>query len=103
MSNRNWQAAPLDIDFLLDSGLLFEINRTTLHILGIALTVKVDGEGKKRFELKDCRSEPERLVYDKGTQELGKEKLRSFMAAFGGKQLDRRRAKLGWAYQPDKL
>ena len=36
-----WQSRSLDARFLLDSGLLFEINRTVLHLFGIALTADV--------------------------------------------------------------
>jgi hypothetical protein len=96
-----WATRPVDIDFVIDSGLLFEINHTVLHPLGLAMTVKVDEQGNKRWAFKDCRVGPEQLVFDQATMEMGKEKLGRFLTEFGGEQMHKRRKKLGWACQPD--
>lgn len=95
-----WQDKTIDIDFVLDSGLLFHINHSVFHPLGIALTIKVDDKGNKQWGFKDCRNEPESLVFDKGSLELGKMKLERFLREFGDGQMSRREKKLGWGCQP---
>lgn len=90
----DWSKKKLDAKWLIDSGLLFEINRNVLHIVGVALTFDQDGN----VVLKDMREQPEKAVYDKATYELGKDKLDNFRE-FSSKQMDKRRNKLGWAYQ----
>lgn len=96
----DWKSRPLDASYLLDSGLLFEINRTTLHPLGLALTVSTDPQsGKSRLTFKDARTAPETLVFDKNAYEVGTLKLRQFMEKFGKAQMDVRRSRLGWGYQ----
>jgi hypothetical protein len=96
---KNWKDRELDFEFLLDSGLLFEINRSTLHLIGIALTVKKNNQGRVTLGLKDCRQEPEKLVFGKDTLAAGKEKLSRFMAEFGRAQDNRRTDRLGWGCQ----
>lgn len=105
---KEWAKAKLDIDFFVDSGLLFHYNHTTLHPLGIALTVVKDKEGNKTFGFKDYRGTPEEIVFDKGVAELAQAKLQKFMSEFGYAQMDRRERKLGRACQriaqvPDKV
>lgn len=96
----DWKNRPLDPSFLVDSGLLFEINKTTLHPIGMALVVASDPKtGQSRLILKDNRANPELAVYDTAVWELGQEKLRAFMETYGGSQLDKRRQKLGWGVQ----
>jgi len=99
MAKTNWAKDKLSIEYLIDSGLLFEINRTILHLFGIALVVKSDEKGVKRFDFKDCRSEPETLLFDKNTIEAGALKLRRFLEEFGWSQDERRCRKLGWGCQ----
>ena len=44
--------------FLVDNGLLFEINRAVLHPRGLALAVSVDDNGCVSFDtIWDCRDE----------------------------------------------
>lgn len=95
MSHQEWQDRELDVDFVIDSGLLFEINRSVLHLFGIGLVVKPD----KTFGFKDLRVEPEKLVFDKPTLEMGTTKLRRFLKEFGHRQMDRRAKRHGQSCQ----
>lgn len=94
-----WHTKELTPDYLLDSGLLFEINRTVLNLFGIAITIKQEN-GKKCFALKDSRDKPEELLFDKNTIQLGVMKLERFLEEFGHPQMDRRIKQLGWSCQP---
>ena len=97
----NWSDRTADFQFLIDSGLLFEINRSILNPLGLALTLKKlpNGQVVLNEQLKDSRGEPERLVMDAATFENGKRKLADFLAEFGFEQIERRRDKLGFGTQ----
>jgi hypothetical protein len=91
----NWLEAKLTPDYLLESGLLFEVNRTYFHLFGLSLAIQ-DGA----LVLLDSRREPEKLKFDRFTMARGQERLRTFLAKFGHAQMDRRRDKLGWSVQP---
>lgn len=96
---KSWAERPVDPEFLHQSGLLFEINRTVLHLIGVALVVVPGEGGRSRLAIKDSRCEPERLVFDAGTFDLAQTKLRTFMVEYGNKQLERRRSRLGYGCQ----
>lgn len=88
--------------FLLDSGLLFEINRQILHPFGLALPVEIDDDGKAAFgEIIDFRSDPEGFVYDEEAFEVGKIKYSQFLAEFGNERLETRRELLGYIIQEE--
>lgn len=89
----------IDCEFFLKSGLLFEINRQFLHPLGLAMTVHADAQGNKTWGFKDCRHEPEKLLFDKATLEAGRKKLEQFLTESGFQHMERRRKKLGYAVQ----
>ncbi len=86
----DWKTRDIDVDYLIDSGLLFEINRTILHLFGIAVTARTDAQGRKSLGFKDMRSEPEKLVFDKATVEMGTTKLQKYLKEFGHGQMNRR-------------
>ncbi|QDU20600.1 ParB N-terminal domain-containing protein [Urbifossiella limnaea] len=86
---RDWATDPLDIDFMIDSGLLFELNRRVLHPFGIRLVVRVADTGEKSWGLKDCRSDPRSLSFPPAVQAQAEEKFARFLEAFGRAQLDR--------------
>lgn len=94
-----WKDKAVDIDYILDSGLLFHLNHSVFHPIGIAMTIKVV-DGKKQWGFKDCRNEPESLIFDTNSLELGKLKLSNFLRSFGDDQMARREKKLGWGCQP---
>ena len=91
---------PANAEYLVKSGLLFEINLTVLHPVGLALTVIKNQNGSIEFgPIKDYRQEPEKLVFDGSTYEQGQMKLNTFMRKFGDFQMEKRRKTLGWACQ----
>lgn len=96
---RDWSKAEIDCDFLVDSGLLFEMNRQMLHPVGIAAMVCKAPDGTKRLAFKDYRDAPESAVFDPGVLELGRRKFVRFMKSFGHRQMDRRSRKLGQTCQ----
>lgn len=69
--------------FLIDTGLLFEINRTLLHRYGIALSVILDEdraiETSDKFQIIDStRDDPEGICFDSETFEHGSMKYKKF-------------------------
>ncbi len=84
---RDWKARRVDGAYLVDSGLLFEINRSTLHLVGISMFVNPDGS----LGLRDSRSEPEKLWFSDDTLKAATLKLRKYMAECGSPALERRR------------
>lgn len=83
-------------DFLIESGLLFEINRRILHPLGLAMvaTLEEDGSHKINDILFDGRHIPGGLEYDQITLVLSEDRLFEFMDEFGvGKMQERKRIK----------
>lgn len=90
----------LSVDFLLQSGLLFEINRTVLHPLGLALEVQMDPEKGATIErLWDCRDDEEGLIYEKGTFIHGATKYGAYMTTQGAKAIVARKKALGYVVQ----
>jgi hypothetical protein len=95
-NNEQWNQRPVDSKFLIDSGLLYIINRDFMHPLGLALTINKEGS----ISIKDCRAEPEKMTFTRDVVVAGYKKLRKFMEEFGNLQMDKRIAKLGWSTQP---
>ena len=86
--------------FLVESGLLFEINRNILHPLGLALALHVDATGKlSKIEIWDIREDPEGFVFDADSLKVGEAKLAKFMDVQGNEIVTRRKDKLGFVYQ----
>lgn len=69
--------------FLVDSGLLFEINRSILHQYGLALSVQLCGAEEAAqtvvCQILDARHDPEGWVFEEGTLEHGEQKLQQFI------------------------
>lgn len=67
---------------LLDSGLLFEINRRVLHPLGLALAVEVTTEGEVALsnEIWDNRDDPEGIAFAPETFLEGEAKYNLYMS-----------------------
>lgn len=87
-------------EFLLENGLLFEINRQVLHPLGLALEVDVNDSGKIDFgDVWDCREDPEGILFDPETLVEGMEKFNKYMKEYGDNCVDTRVARLGFKIQ----
>jgi len=90
--------------FLLESGLLFQINRTFLHPLGLALEVEID---KKTDEVKfggiwDCRDEPKGILFSENAFKEGYRKWKKFSRQEGEKKITERLKQLGFIIQSNK-
>lgn len=86
-------------EFLLDSGLLFQINRDILHPLGLALAVDMGDEVKVSNNLWDYREDPEGILYSNGTLIDGEQKLKKFYDEFGTEKLNQRFETVGYITQ----
>ena len=90
--------------FLLDNGLLFEINRKVLHPLGLVLVTDVDYEDDNKIVLSGLYSaddDLEGIVFDPETFEEGRKKYRKFLSEDGQGRLDSRNNSLGFVVQED--
>jgi len=87
------------IKFLLDSGLLFEINRLVLHPFGMALAVKIDDEDNCKFDgLWDC-GDKAGMIFDDEVLEAGTQKYHEYLTKEGFEKKNNRYNELGYMYQ----
>jgi len=88
------------VKVLLDSGLLFEINRHILHPLGFALAVSVDDNGNHKFDgLWDNRDDVEGMIFSEEVLVEGTKKYTEYMKQEGYKKFGERYKKLGFLRQ----
>jgi hypothetical protein len=87
--------------YLVDNGLVFEINRRILHPLGMAMVVDVDRNNKRNIAITAILSteEQEGFLYDEEGYDVGKEKYQKFLNKGGQERLDYRLAKYGFVEQ----
>lgn len=87
--------------FLVDSGLLFEINRTVLHPQGFSLAVALeDGVSTQgEFYLTDYRQDPESVTFNGNALERGASKLERFMKESGLEHFKKRTSLYGYHVQ----
>jgi len=83
---------------LVETGLLFEINRRVLHPLGLSL-VLLRGEGKDELCLWDCRDVEGGILYDPEEYKLGNFKYQNFLAQVGRAKFQQRLMQLGFIVQ----
>lgn len=82
-------AAPM----LVEWGLLFEINRTILHPLGLALQVEEGEDGELRMsQMMRVANDPEGFLFTPDAYKDGEAKLAAFMKAVGTDKLNQRLA-----------
>lgn len=86
---------------LLDTGLLFEINRQILHPFGLALEAVVDDEtGEVSLgQVWDYRDDPEGILFEDKTFAKAKAKFEKFMDVVGKQKLAERKNRLGYVVQ----
>lgn len=92
-------------DYLLRSGLLFEINRRVLHPFGLAMSLEVDTETDKptkyfNVKLWDGTEDPEGIVFTDDMLEAGHTKFQTFKNVHK-KRLAARLIALGYLIQGD--
>lgn len=84
---------------LVDSGLLFELNRRVLHPVGMALALSWDGgttDGEPDAVTLITTADPDGLVFGPDGIRDGSAKLQAFMDACGTSKVEARRAALGF-------
>jgi hypothetical protein len=89
--------------FLVNSGLLFEINRQVLHPLGLALEV-VEDEDSGIYSMGgiwDYRDDPEGILFAPKTFKDGLKKLNAYMDSGGRDKIARRKELLGYVVQEE--
>jgi hypothetical protein len=90
--------------YLLDTGLLFEINRTVLHPLGLALSVECDDETEEVngfAYLWDSTDDSEGICFSTEILVEGRKKLDGYLAERDVKKLyEERKKALGYIIQP---
>jgi hypothetical protein len=88
--------------FLLDNGILFEINRKVLHPLGLVMVTDVDYEDDKKVIITGLYSaddDLEGIVFDPETFEEGRKRYQEFLGQDGQTRLDVREKRLGFVIQ----
>jgi hypothetical protein len=86
--------------YLVDNGLIFEINRRVLHPLGLALVVDIDVKDRRKLSITDLfeTQDPEGFLYDKESFLVGQEKFQAFLKSYQTR-LEIRKAKYGFIEQ----
>jgi hypothetical protein len=87
--------------YLIDSGLIFEINRKVLHPLGLAMVVDIDRNNKSQIAITALikTEDQEGFLYDEEGYNIGIEKYQKFLDKGGQERLDSRMAKYGFIEQ----
>ena len=88
--------------FLVDNGLIFEINRKVLHPLGLAMIVDVDPKNRRQLAITALveTEDDTGFVYDSEAFAVGLDKYQKFLEKKGGQErLDARQAKYGFLEQ----
>lgn len=87
------------VQFMLDNGILFEMNRQVLHPLGLELNLRLDDEGQLvGIDLADNRSSPSPIYFSPEAFEEGREKFERYMGESGRRNMQKRR-QLGMVIQ----
>lgn len=84
---------------LVETGLLFRLNREILHPHGLALVLE-EGEGGSRITGVWVVDDPDGIIFDEEGLVDGQAKHDAFMRTRGEVQLAARRATLGYVVQP---
>ena len=94
---------------LLDSGLLFELNRSVLHPFGYALALSwkddSDPDGEPDGVVLYGTNDRDGITFSTDSFIEGEEKLRKFMEAEGNSKISARQMLLGFVHQidPDQI
>lgn len=87
--------------YLINNGLIFEINRKVLHPIGLALVVDVDYKNRNKLSITGLVETEDRegFLYDSDGFKVGSEKYEKFLKKVGQERLDHRFAKYGFLEQ----
>jgi hypothetical protein len=104
-NNSNTEGIKTFPKFLVDSGLVFEINRKVLHPLGLSIIVDVDRNNRKQLSIIGIQTEDEEgFVYDSESFLHGVEKYNKFLEKSGSEEkLLARKEKYGFIEQDKEV
>jgi hypothetical protein len=87
--------------YLIDNGLVFEINRRVLHPLGLSLVVDVAYDNRKNLAIVglDQTDDAEGFLYDEETFKVGEDKYQNFLKKEGSQKVQLRQETLGFIFQ----
>ena len=87
--------------YLIDNGLVFEINRKVLHPLGLAMVVDVDRNHKSQLAITAIieTEDQEGFLYDEEGYNIGREKYQNFLDKGRQERLNSRMTKYGFIEQ----
>ena len=78
--------------FLIDNGLLFEVNRQVLHPLGLQLELTVAADGRRAgLELVDNRDSEAPIYFGPDQWAAGRSKYEEYMETAGRRNMQKRR------------
>lgn len=78
--------------FLIDHGILFEVNRQVLHPLGLQLELAVDEDGEHAtIALLDNRDSEAPIYFGPEAWDLGRSKYEAYMEDAGRRNMQKRR------------
>lgn len=87
------------VQFLVDNGVLFEMNRQVLHPLGLELQFQLDDEGRlTAIDLHDNRDSLNPISFAPEDFEAGRKRYESYLAEHGRRNMQKRR-KIGMVIQ----
>lgn len=87
------------VQFLVDNGILFEVNRQVLHPLGLELHFRLNEEGRiTAIDLYDNRNSPHPISFSPEAFDAGREKYEEYLNDHGRRNMQKRR-KLGMVIQ----
>jgi hypothetical protein len=88
--------------YIIDNGLLFEINRRILHPVGLALVIDIDRNNRKQLAFTELLStdDSEGFLFDEEAYEVGDKNYKKFLLKKGGQsKINARKEKYGFVEQ----
>lgn len=91
------------VRYLVDNGLIFEINRKVLHPLGLTLVIDVHPDNHKWLAIEGLYKvddgDEEGFTFGEESYRVGSERYELFLHKEGQKMLDSRKQSLGYIVQ----
>jgi len=91
------------VRFMVDNGLIFEINRKVLHPLGLSLDIGIHPDNSKWLAIKGLLSvdddDDEGFIFDGETYTVGAERYNMYLVKEGNKKLNDRVNSIGYIVQ----
>jgi hypothetical protein len=88
--------------FVIDSGLLYHMNRVIFHPIGLAWVFEEAADGEMQSVIIDRRSNPTGVFTSK-EMAIGEAKKLAYLEESGRVAMERRRKSLGFTVQPNEV